>query len=47
MTMFPDLGLYICELGEIQPFELAVFNDLMLGEEGINFSPTNSHSLQR
>ncbi len=30
--MFPDLGLYLVELGQQEPFELAVFNHLMLGE---------------
>ena len=29
--MFPDLGLYLVEQGQKEPFELAVFNHLMLG----------------
>ncbi len=33
--MFPDLGLYLVELGQKEPFELAVFNHLMLGEDRV------------
>ena len=33
--MFPDLGLYLVELGPKDPFELAVFNHLMLGEDRV------------
>ncbi len=35
MTMFPDLGLYLVEQGQQEPFELAVFNHLMLGEDRV------------
>ncbi len=33
--MFPDLGLYLVEQGQQEPFELAVFNHLMLGEDRV------------
>ena len=33
--MFPDLGLYLVEQGQKDPFELAVFNHLMLGEDRV------------
>ena len=33
--MFPDLGLYLVEQGQKEPFELAVFNHLMLGEDRV------------
>ncbi len=33
--MFPDLGLYLVEQGQKEPFELTVFNHLMLGEDRV------------
>ena len=34
--MFPDLGLYLVEQGQKEPFELAVFNRvMMLGEDRV------------
>ena len=33
--MFPDLGLYLVEQGQQEPFELTVFNHLMLGEDRV------------
>ena len=33
--MFPDLGLYLVEQGQKEPFELAVFNHLLLGEDRV------------
>ncbi len=35
MTMFPDLGLYLVEQNQKEPFELAVFNNLMLAEDRV------------
>lgn len=34
-TMFADLGTYLVEKGEIEPFEIAVFNGLSLEDDPI------------
>ncbi len=33
--MYPDLGCYLVEKGNTQPFEIAVFNGLSLAKDGI------------
>ena len=33
MNMLPDLGIYLVEIGQKEPFELGVYNDLMLGKD--------------
>ncbi len=35
MTLLPDLGTYLVSKGETKPFKLTVFNDVMLGIDGV------------
>ena len=35
VIMYPDLGMYLIEQGYKEPFKLTVYNDLMLGKDGV------------
>lgn len=35
VIMYPDLGMYLIEQGYKEPFKLTIYNDLMLGKDGV------------